>query len=97
MKYRFIATLAVVLSAAGHAIRTGPGGHLARHSRPAGSAPLRIVFKIAKGPDGKFTGQAFSIDQGAPADSDEYDLRRRAHREVEDRPDQRQLRRNLRA
>src|SRR5215813_13407299 len=30
----------------------------------APTAQLRVVFKIATAPDGKFTGQGFSIDQG---------------------------------
>ena len=73
MKYRLIAALAVLLSASvtlfGQDLAGSWQGTLAP---PGAPQQLRVVFKITKAADGKFTGQGFSIDQGGqpiPMDS----------------------------
>jgi len=65
MKVRLIAALAVMLFGAGTLFGQDLAGTWQGTLAAPGRPPLRIVFKIAKGADGKFTGQGFSIDQGA--------------------------------
>jgi hypothetical protein len=65
MKVRLIAALAVTLFGAGTLFGQDLAGTWQGTLAAPGRPPLRIVFKIAKGADGKFTGQGFSIDQGA--------------------------------
>src|SRR5262245_16629006 len=63
MKFRLLAMLALFCGSAA----TLFGQDLAGTWQGTLSAPtsqLRVVFKIAATPDGKFTGQGFSIDQG---------------------------------
>jgi uncharacterized protein (TIGR03435 family) len=64
MKLRLIAAIAVVLSAAGTLFAQDLAGTWQGTLAPPGPPPLRVVFKITKAADGKFTGQGFSIDQG---------------------------------
>jgi uncharacterized protein (TIGR03435 family) len=64
MKLRLIAVLAVVLFAGGTLFGQDLAGTWQGTLAPPGPPPLRVVFKIAKAADGKFTGQGFSIDQG---------------------------------
>jgi uncharacterized protein (TIGR03435 family) len=65
VKLRVIAALAVVLFSAGALFGQDLAGTWQGTITPPGPPPLRVVFKIAKSADGKFTGQGFSIDQGA--------------------------------
>jgi uncharacterized protein (TIGR03435 family) len=65
MKLRLIATLAMVLLAAGSLFGQDLAGTWQGTLAPPGPPPLRVVFKITKGADGKFTGDGFSIDQNA--------------------------------
>ncbi len=90
MKYRLIAALAVLLCAGATLFGQDLAGTWQGTLDHAGR-PMRVVFKITKAADGKFTGQGFSIDQGGSADSDELDLSRGAHREMEAGCDKRQL------
>jgi len=64
MKLRLIAVLAMILSSAVALFGQDLAGTWQGTLAPPGPPPLRVVFKIA-GADGKFTGQGFSIDQGA--------------------------------
>ncbi len=63
MKFRLFVFLAVLLCASATLFGQDLAGTW-QGTLAAPNAQLRIVFKIAKGPDGKFAGQTFSIDQG---------------------------------
>jgi uncharacterized protein (TIGR03435 family) len=65
MKYRLIAALTLLFGASASLLGQDLAGTWQGTLAPPGApAQLRIVLKIASAPDAKFTGQAFSIDQG---------------------------------
>ena len=65
MKYRLIAALAVLLCTGATLFGQDLAGTWQGTLAPPGAPMrLRVVFKITSAPDGKFTGQGFSIDQG---------------------------------
>src|SRR5262245_56379971 len=63
MKLRLFAVIALVLCASATLFGQDLAGTW-QGTLATPAAQLRVVFKIASAPDGKFTGQGFSIDQG---------------------------------
>jgi uncharacterized protein (TIGR03435 family) len=64
MRLKLVAALGILLCASVTVFGQDLVGTWQGTLAPPGPPPLRIVFKIAKAADGKFTGQGFSIDQG---------------------------------
>jgi uncharacterized protein (TIGR03435 family) len=70
MKYKLLAAFVLLCGASATLFGQDLAGTWQGTLTPQGGrggAALRVVFKITSAPDGKFTGQAFSIDQGAGA------------------------------
>jgi len=64
MKFRLLATLMLFFGTGATLLGQDLAGTW-QGTLTTPAASLRVVFKITKTPDGKFSGQGFSIDQGA--------------------------------
>jgi uncharacterized protein (TIGR03435 family) len=67
MKSRWLVLLALVCLVGTSVFAQDLAGAWQGTLNAPGGAQLRLVFRVTKGPDGKFAGQGFSIDQGGQA------------------------------